>query len=360
MIYLAPGGVAAAVEKYTTSIIYTPRALFNSQNLPLSPDQIGSLDKQIGDLTSRLREVYDRRNGNPYMNSWAISQIAISLNNNSVLESEDLMQSILETQSDTGGWKDVSTKRYEHIPATSWSLMGLRRTKFNPTKSLSFLIEAQKDDGAWSVYYSGDVNNGYSSTYATAWAVLALDAWSGDQRLSDQIRRDLDKAKVKGLDWLLKHRSTQSSLWLDYPENMTEGSPSVSVSSLVMHVFYRARLNRPRDDLIPLSAEYLDNLPRYRLTPWTKEVPGIVLVLAPNAPPETDTVRYYVLPWVVIATVDAYKYGGFRQRIEALRLVDAVIADLETFAEAFRAEERPWIAAEYLIALRYLAGENLL
>ncbi len=73
-----------------------------------------------------------------------------------------------------------------------------------------------------------------------------------------------------------------------------------------------------------------------------------------------DTVRYYVLPWLIVATVDSYKYASFRERIQSLVFVDKLLTNLETFARQMSAEKRPWIAAEYLISLGYLAGEAVL
>lgn len=359
MLYLAPGGIPAAAQKYLSSIYYTPRAIFSSENLPLSKDQEKTLGKHIKRLTSQLIDVYNERGTNEYMNSWAVSQVVIGSNDESILQSDDLRTALLKTQDgETGAWKDFPDAPYVHIPATCWVLLALHKTDFGPTRTLEFLLKTQdKADGSWSMYPVVGFRD-IASTYATTMAILALDFWVGDRRIDDQLRPMIKKAMSRGVNWLLGNHHQELWIWNDYPQNETEGSPSVALTSLVVHALSKTSVGSDRYDLDQIASVYLDNLPSYPMTPWTKEVPGIMLTGEPGTKPVPDTSRYYVLPWLIIATVDAYGHAGFRQRVAALEFVDELIGHLEKFAGAISVEDRPWIAAEYLIALRYLAGEK--
>ncbi|MEO7961691.1 MAG: hypothetical protein ABIR19_09090, partial [Ginsengibacter sp.] len=69
----------------------------------------------------------------------------------------------------------------------------------------------------------------------------------------------------------------------------------------------------------------------------------------------SDRTRHLVVPWQIIATVDAFKDGNLRQRFLANAWLDIVIDDLDI--ENINKNPR-YIRAEIFIALRYLQNRD--
>ena len=65
-----------------------------------------------------------------------------------------------------------------------------------------------------------------------------------------------------------------------------------------------------------------------------------------------------MLPWLIIGTVDAYSQGSLSQRAQAARLFHEIPEKREAIVTEVR--DMPWLAAEILIALRYLEGEHVI
>jgi hypothetical protein len=73
---------------------------------------------------------------------------------------------------------------------------------------------------------------------------------------------------------------------------------------------------------------------------------------------DKDKVRLFKLPWMIIASVDAYPNLFDEERALAFDWVDAYLSERSELDQAVSTDGN-WIAAELLMALRDLAGENM-
>jgi hypothetical protein len=132
------------------------------------------------------------------------------------------------------------------------------------------------------------------------------------------------------------------------------------VTGLMMHVLSHVAESKQKISVSDFANSFITNIPESDYTPWSKEVPGLVLPDKIGGTGVKDTVRYYVLPWLLVGLSDAYGHANFRGRIQSLLFVEPIIDQLDQFTAAMLAENRPWIASEYLISLQYLLGNRLI
>jgi len=345
--------------------------LFHHGALPLTAKDRAELQEHIDDYQDQLRRVWAARAGNGYVNSWTAGQIGLALADDALFHDADYLAFLKKDEDGkTGTWVEfgnpdrcgpVDQSRIFHVSATSWVLLALARTgNFDPSRALHTLVEVQNVDGAWPLYGIAEKPEN-SSTYATAIALLALGQWRRSGKLDPATIAKVDDAIRHGVNWLHDHRASAGPQWRDYPENVTEGSLSIAVSSLAFHVLdtvdpaYRREL-----DVGTLGAQLLDDLPQRQFSPWDREAPGVVLVPSDNDVARSlhDGTRYYLLPWLLIAIRDSYKSGSLVDQVDALAYVEREIGSLDEYARTLQARERPWIVAELLIAMKYIVDET--
>ena len=69
-----------------------------------------------------------------------------------------------------------------------------------------------------------------------------------------------------------------------------------------------------------------------------------------------DGIRRYKLPWCLIATRDAYSSGSREEQLAARRWVEKTLGNPTEMERSVA--PLPHVAAEVLIALRYLEADN--
>jgi hypothetical protein len=84
---------------------------------------------------------------------------------------------------------------------------------------------------------------------------------------------------------------------------------------------------------------------------------GQIIHLA-DRPWHNDATHQFAFPWLIVGTVDAYSSGTLVHRANAVRLLHKVGEKQEAMEEESRG--KPWLAAETLIALRYLEGDGVI
>lgn len=363
MLYLQPGGVLGTVRQYGDAIALTPRVLFGGDRIPLTAKQRSLLQQHVYRLSSQLTGAYENRDASPYMNAWAISQVGIAVNDENLFSNPSFVEAILATRDPaSGAWKE-SEEAGIHLPSTCWSLIALTKAGAPADDTVAYLIKARRtSDGAWGVYEVPDYPEN-ASTYATAWAVIALNTWSSSSSATGTLKNEAIAASARAVSWLASRHVGDTWTWSDYPQYPAEGTPSISLTGLVVHVLAKTQSERSGYEFKDIAAGSIAGLSGTAYTPWAKEVSGAVLIVEKNANSSfkpKDTVRYYILPWTLIQIADTYKHSGFRARIMAIQYVDDVLKKLEGYSAQMSAESRPWIAAEYLMALRYLLGEEII
>ena len=244
-------------------------------------------------------------------------------------------------------WRKYPEAAYPtHLAASAWVLLALAHlgTPAERADLWVFLAE-QQDQGAWPIYSGAREDDG-ASTYATATALLALQA---QRRVGHEeaVARALEVASERALAYLLAARESGHARWSDYPA----GPPERGVSALALHALHQGRQPLPEIDRL-----WLDELPEEPPGPGDFKSSSRTIHATDGRPIQSDDTRHYELPWSVLATLDAYPSGTPGQRTTALRWIERVLARPDPAAGIAGDDNDAWIAAELLLAFRQLGA----
>ena len=257
-------------------------------------------------------------------------------------------------KADCNCWSEVTKPQVQlpdHIPTSAWILYAMAEIGVPATDAeVSFLLNEQAPAGWWSFFPVGDER--FASTYATAWALLALEHQRSRDLLGEAVASKVSSALARGSDWLVARREHDAVLWKDYPY-LSNGRISRSISGVALYALH---------DVAPRKAAPLE-------TRW------LDVLAHPPAAGEGDTDYYWIdtraygsqlesfmhidLNWMLVATADAYDQGGRVQRARALAWIEEAL-DQPSVAEAASRSEN-WWRAELLIAVNHVlrrAGED--
>jgi hypothetical protein len=255
-------------------------------------------------------------------------------------------------------WRKYRDRTVDHVGVTSWVLLAFARMKHKPSEAqIEFILNNQHtvtsgwSDGWWPTYPSNNSEEN-ASTYATALSIWALDACLKAGLVPQSIKERVSNAVRMGRHWLLTH-STQDrpGSWSDYQRGQY-AQMSPGLSALVIHVLHSVGPDVP----IAIDQDWMAHLPL--VLPSAKEhVSTDYPVMLTEGEFVTDDTNNFTLPWLLIATVDAYPRGSITQRAEAVRLIRQVSDASKDSALMREVQGVPWLAAETLMGLRYVRGE---
>jgi len=184
------------------------------------------------------------------------------------------------------------------------------------SEALEFLLENQKRDGWWAMYPGSNQEEWNASTDATAMAIWALHEQLPFLNEDDK-QRTIRSISI-GAQWLYGQRIANTARWKDYPT----GNAMVSLSGLTLHVLHLIGTYDLRD----IDRLWLRSLPSALPAADNWESSVRTVFRKPNDPIQSDNVRHYILPWGVIATIDAYPNGNLFERIFALFWLERLLA----------------------------------
>src|SRR5690606_32316765 len=246
----------------------------------------------------------------------------------------------------------------DDIRATSWivganGILGLTNRFF--CSPVRFLLSTQDSSGAWPMFVLPPSVKNYNATYATCHALRALN--NSLPNIEDSVMtREVKIAIARGVHWLLTTvADKQASRWSDYEQKEGEYESlavSKSLSGLTLHTLNILEmcsdtLNRNWLKHLEMADALVDINLRERSDKSFKTDNTAVAY--------TDATRHLVIPWQLIATADAYRYGSFSEKLKANKWVDLVIENLDA---AQIAKTDRFAKAEVLIALRYLLEQE--
>lgn len=327
----------------------------NSQKLY---DYVDSLSTQL-DREMRLQS----QGGKFVLGSWTSSQILTALNGKVHDLPKDSILLLYKNQvlESCCCWSEIDNSMHD-IRASSWVIGGLYRIGWGQDIQCDmprFLLSNQLKNGAWSMvgvdstFSSNESSiNKFSSTYATCQALLGLNAIrNSTSNNSVEIQNAIDK----GITWLKANQ--EHVRWKDYPNNNEEAViTSKSISGLALHTLNALGVASPEMNQMWLeSLDYsdLDNpmTSKEQSDVYYRYLKGDQLTVMHH-----DATRHFVLPWLIIATVDAYPDGTLEQKARANLWFSKAIGkmDMEELTKAF-----PFTKAELLISFRYLAENKI-
>ncbi len=150
----------------------------------------------------------------------------------------------------------------------------------------------------------------------------------------------------------MKTRVPGKARWTDYPFNDSR-SETLGATGFVIHVLHHVSANA--EELQSIDRLWLDDLPTLKMDAKGRENSAVVI----DSFTLRDPTSQFPIQWSVIATVDAYPSGTSLQKAKATVWVDGIAGDADELAKGVIGDT-DWIAAELLIALRYLQGEKVI
>jgi len=243
-------------------------------------------------------------------------------------------------------WAEVPRKQTDEMCTfiAGWVMLAFSRLGEPISDSeAAHVLGAQRAEGWWPIF-EDKTDEEFASTYATAWIVLGLAEMNRRELISFAMRSQVEDAIARGVAWLQTTRA-DSGKWKPYP-NMANSKVSDSVSGLVLHTLHVADPSGLRD----LDRDWLSSLPRD--PPEATAMEGDFVVLRGSNIARIDHFKQIELPWMLIATVDAYPSGDVSEKGRARNWIDAALSEHSVLTAD--ASTNNWWRAELLYALKYV------
>ena len=243
-------------------------------------------------------------------------------------------------------WAEVPRKQTDEMCTfiAGWVMLAFSRLGEPISDSeAAHVLGAQRAEGWWPIF-EDKTDEEFASTYATAWIVLGLAEMNRRELISFAMRSQVEDAIARGVAWLQTTRA-DSGKWKPYP-NMANSKVSDSVSGLVLHTLHVADPSGLRD----LDRDWLSSLPRD--PPEATAMEGDFVVLRGSNIARIDHFKQIELPWMLIATVDAYPSGDVFEKGRARNWIDAALSEHSVLTAD--ASTNNWWRAELLYALKYV------
>lgn len=290
--------------------------------------------------------------------AWDTAQVAVALNGLNLpgrasIEAPKILAYLQSTRSaDCSCWKERQGEDpgRAHVGATAWVLYAKAQLGISAEEAeIRFLLDQQHARAnSWSMFPCVEPDSG--STYATAWAVLALGEQTRRKLLPEHLSRQVGAAVRSGLSWL-EAQEKPNGLWASYPRLNHPEDISYSNSGFATFVLNQL-------ELYP-SAE--------RRRSWMRHVPAALPKtfaaesynswVCQDNNSQREAVRYLLVPWILVASAEAYGDGSLLQRARVVRLVEDLVAREDDLISEVGQEY--FLAAEVVIALRHIR-ESLL
>ena len=246
-----------------------------------------------------------------------------------------------------GCWAELNQEGAEKawIFISGWALAALAidREPASP-QEIDFILRSQQPNGAWLP--TTDALHEFSSVYTTAWSIIGLRAQL-EAKLLDKDRSDRAASAIsRGATWLLSTRQP-GARWKPYPM-LHSSNTSPTISGLALHALKRASLS----SIVDLQQEWLKSLPA---TPIPTSI-GENLYVEIRSQAGVKNIDHFVqitLPWMLIATTDAFDGGSLMERAKALQWLEMQINKSGLLNSD--AETKHWWRAEMSIAVNHLA-----
>jgi hypothetical protein len=302
----------------------------------------------------------NRERGQLGYSAWTEGQIAIALQGKDAIDTADLGQWFQREAGSCHCWRAGSADR-ENIAATAWVLLALARMQIKPgAEEIEFVLSNQRRPGWWQFFPASgrqkseaveDPRN--ASTYATSFSILALQELLNRNLIPAVEEGRIKGAIAKGRNWLLSNTIPgQPGRWKDYP-NGEDGHVSIGISGIVLHAIHRTAGVPPVEN----DGDWMARLPEQLPRAGDVAISGQPVQITVNEFARDGT-HMFAFPWLIVATIDAYPQGDLVQRAQALALLNQTPREQD--GVRFEADRKPWVAAEFLIGLRYLRGDDVI
>lgn len=239
--------------------------------------------------------------------------------------------------------QDGAEKAWIFISGWALAALAIDRNAASP-QEIAFILGSQRPNGAWLP--TTDALQEFSSVYTTAWSIIGLRAQL-DAKLLDKDTSDRAAVAIsRGASWLLSTRQP-GARWKPYPMLLSSNA-SPTISGLALHALKRASTS----NIVDLQQEWLKSLPATPI-PTSIGENFYVEIRSQSGVTNIDHFVQITLPWMLIATTDAFDGGSIMQRARAIRWLESQIRS--TGLMNSDTETKHWWRAEMSIAVNHLA-----
>ena len=202
-----------------------------------------------------------------------------------------------------------------------------------------YVLHVQNGAGWWPMFPESGAAK-YPSTYATGWMALGLYRQRATGLVPPEKRAAVDRAILRARLWLMHSR--EGARWQAHP-----GAPASetldAVSAFALHVLHQIG----GADLSDVDRAWLDALPTQNLQPTSRDNHYIELPYGSRS--NIDRISDVRLPWVLLATADAYGSGTTAQKARTLNWIEKVLRDPSVRNADTQGFD--WMRAELLLGL---------
>lgn len=352
-IYLPEGTTGSAL----TRLYYIQKVMLSWDGLPLSSDTVKGVSsaKQIfvASIVDDLAQIGSETSD---VTAWAAAQELLAIDGiRTAVDSERTIGFVYASRSGVCAcWTEVPSHsdslQLAHISGWVFAALGAFSKKADP-EFVSYLLDQQNEDGWWTTF-PVNANRDYASTYATAWAIIGLISQKNSGAIDGERDARIDAALKRASLWL-RSVSNGRGRWKTYPylEEESDNPESDSVSGLIVHALNLSMPSNVED----INLQWLESLSNESLKN-DREYFHVEIKIPGEADTAIDHFLQLKIPWMVIATVDAFYTGDIFQRSRAAEWLERALSDHRLLKDYER--ERGWWKAEALYALNYAAKGN--
>lgn len=322
----------------------------NSSHIPLRASLVSRLRETERRMAGSLQADIDQP-GNIDVSPWPIAQATVAVYGLATIDRDKITAFFQKTlEPHCGCWKEIPGEGYpRNIPASGWIVFALSQLKVPATRDeIKFFLDQQQPEGWWSTFLVADESQ-FASTYGTAWALLALQSQLERKLIDAALVKEVAAAIKLGSTWLAAHREVDKSRWKAYPL-LLKGPTSDSISGLVIHALH---VTAPQE-YTQLESDWLNHLPT--AVPSAADAENDYYWIKSKDGFHNDNFVQIKLPWLLIATADAYSSGTILQQAYALRWLERAL-NQESVINADTQTDN-WWRAELLFAIRYVLNRE--
>jgi hypothetical protein len=288
--------------------------------------------------------------------AWAAAQELLAVyGTGTAVDSEKTIDFLYASRSgECACWTEVPSHsdslQLAHVSGWVFAALGAVSKKADP-QFVAYLLDQQNNEGWWTTF-PVNASRDYASTYATAWAIIGLASQKKSGAIDGERHAKIDAALLRASRWL-RSVSNERGRWKIYPylEEESDNPESDSVSGLIVHAL---NLSMP-SNVDDINLQWLESLSSESLQK-DREYFHVEIKIPGEADTAIDHFLQLKIPWMVIATVDAFHAGDIFQRSRAAEWLDIALSDRRLLKEYEK--ERGWWKAEALYALNYAVKGN--
>ncbi len=335
------------------AIYYTRVGLNKSDTIPFSSQLVAKLKTTRQRITTSLdTELSDLDKGS--LTAWSASQAIVSVAGSDMpavmaAHKQRTIEFIYANAIQSCKcWSELSKKEddiYQHTPFISgWVLHALSDMKVPASSEvIDRVISDQHEEGWWSTF-PANTELQFASTYATAWALLGLFRQKQNGYIEASKTPDVENALKRGTEWLISVGN--DARWSAYPKMTDEETESESISGLVLHTL---NVILGEEAVHELNQQWLNRLLLSQVIS-AGDAEKYYIEVPTSSGKAIDHFEQLKMPWMTVATVDAFASGSISQQAKALEWLEHALNNKSVSALD---KKKDWWRAEVLYALNY-------